>query len=107
CARHAINERNADEKEKRGSEIDDNVVQVGAHTKLAGAMQHKAIRGCKHHLEEDEEIEKVACQECAVEAHQQEQEKRMEMWPRPVPTRQRKNQRWHGKRRRQCQHEAG
>ena len=42
-------------------------------------MQRKPVRSRQEHLEENEQVEKVAGEERAVQSHQQELEQRMEM----------------------------
>ena len=45
-------------------------------------MEHQPVGGDQQHLEEDEEVEDVAGQERAVDAHELELEQRVEMPPR-------------------------
>ena len=49
-------------------------------------MQHEAVGGDQQYLEEDEQVEHVAGEEGAVQAHQLELEEGVEMTAAPVPT---------------------
>ena len=67
-------------------------------------MQEKPVRGGEHDLEEYEQVEQVARQEGAVDAHQQELKKTMKMGAGRVPAREREDQRSTGQDGRQQDH---
>ena len=71
----------------------DDVVQPGLDPRRARAVQHQAVGRGQQHLEEDEQVEQIAGQEGAVQAHQQELEQRMEMRARAMPAREREHER--------------
>ncbi|MNT46680.1 hypothetical protein D3C72_1833440 [compost metagenome] len=73
-AGHAVDQRNADQQQERGDQVDGNVLQAGADARHARAMQQQAIGRRQQHFKKHEQIEKVASQEGAVQAHQQELE---------------------------------
>ncbi|MCY1228581.1 hypothetical protein D9M72_409050 [compost metagenome] len=88
-AGRAIDQADADQEERRGSEVDSNVMQARLDAERPGAVQQQAV-GCRqHHLEEDEEVEEVAGQERAVETGDQQLEQRMEVMAGRVPARDR------------------
>ena len=80
-------------------------MQASAHALRAGPMQNQAIGRGEQHFKEHEEIEQVAGQEGAVQAHQEQLEQRMIMRADAVPTCQRKGQRSQRQRSGQSQHE--
>ena len=53
-------------------------------------MQRQAIRSREQHLEENEEVEQIAGEECTVDAHEQELKQGMEKCPHAMPASQRK-----------------
>jgi len=55
-------------------------------------MHHQPVGGDQHHLEEDEEVEKVAREKSAINPHELELEERVKMRPGPVPGRERLQQ---------------
>ncbi len=69
-------------------------------------MQEQAVGGGQHHLEEDEEIEEVAREKCAVETGYEKLEQRMEVMPRRVPPRHGIGLRGECKAARQAQHQG-
>ncbi|MEZ5905634.1 MAG: hypothetical protein R3C69_11235 [Geminicoccaceae bacterium] len=69
----------AKEEERRARVVDDSVVGAGPPPARPDAVQHQAVGGDQQHLEEDEEVEDVAGEEGAVQAHELELEERMEM----------------------------
>ena len=77
----AVDQADADQEQKRGDQVDDDVVQARLDPRRAGAVQDQAVGGGQQHLEEDEQVEQVAGQEGAVQPHQQELEKRVESVP--------------------------
>jgi len=84
-AGRAINQADADQEERRGGEIDRDVVQARLDAQRPGAVQQQAVGRRQHHLEEDEEIEEVTGEERTVEAGDQKLEQRMEMMAGRVP----------------------
>ena len=92
-ARHAVEHAHADQEEQRGGQVDREVVQAGPDPRGPRAVQDQPVGSGQHDLEEHEEVEEVAGQEGAVEAHQLELEQRVEMPARAVPARQREHQR--------------
>ena len=98
-AGHAVDQADADQEQQRGGQVDHDVVQPGLDARGARAVQHQPVGGGQQHLEEDEQVEQIAGQERAVQAHQQELEQRMEMRARAMPARERED---HGGRARGC-----
>ena len=84
-SRYAVDQAHTDQEQQRGHKIDDDIVQPGLNTRQARAVQRKAVGGGQQELEEHEQIEEVAGQERAAEAHQQELEQWMEMRSRTMP----------------------
>ncbi|KAG1080826.1 hypothetical protein G6F40_015726 [Rhizopus arrhizus] len=73
-AGHAIDQRDADQQQERSHQVHGDVLQPRADPRNARAVQQQAI-GCRQqHFEENEQVEEVARQEGAVQAHQQELE---------------------------------
>ena len=70
----AVHQGDADQENQRGDQIDHDVMQAGTHARAAGSMQQQPVGGGKHDLEKDEEVEQVAGEEAAIEAHEQELE---------------------------------
>ncbi|KAG5724028.1 hypothetical protein E4T56_gene14144, partial [Termitomyces sp. T112] len=66
----AIDQRRADQEQRRGQQIDGN---------------HQTVGSCQQYLEEHEQVEQVRRQEGAVEAHQLDLEQRMETGTGAVP----------------------
>ena len=75
------------------SRLTDDVVQARAHARRAAAVQQQPVRGGEQHLEEDEQVEQVAGEEGAVQAHELQLEQRMEVHAGPVPAGEREEQR--------------
>ena len=69
-------------------------------------MQRQSIGGSQQHFEEDEKVEKIAGQERAIQAHQQELEERMEVRARAMPAREREHDRGGSQDAGQKQHEG-
>jgi hypothetical protein len=86
-AGHAVEQGRAHQEQRGGREVDRHVVQPGLHPQPAGAVQQQAVGGRQHHLEEHEEVEEVAGQEGAVEAHELQLQQRMEVHAGAVPAR--------------------
>lgn len=84
-AGHAIQHRCADQEQRRGEQVDSDVVQAGAHPRTPRTMQQQAIGGGQQHFEEDEQVEQVGGEEGAVQPHQLDLEQRMEAGPCTVP----------------------
>ncbi|MNK56387.1 hypothetical protein D3C87_754220 [compost metagenome] len=105
-AGHTIDEADADQEEQCRNEVDGDVMQPRLDALLAGTVQQQPIGGRQHHFEENEEIEEVAGQERAVDAHQHHLEQRMEMRAGLVPLGHGIDQRRNGKQRRQQHHQA-
>src|SRR5690606_20312288 len=93
------------EEAERGGQVDGDIVHAGLDAHGAGAVHQEAVGRGQHHLEEDEEVEEVARQESAVEAHQQELEQRVEMRASGVPAGKREDERRYGEDRRQDEHQ--
>ncbi len=106
-ARDAIQQSHADEEQQRGEQVDGDVVQARAHARDAAAVQQQAVAGGQQHLEEHEEIEQVAGEEGAVQAHELQLEQHVEVHARVLPARQRVEQRGQAHRARQHRHEGG
>ena len=88
---HAVDQADADQEQQRGGEVDDDVVQPGLDARRARAVQRQPVGRGEQQLEEDEQVEEIAGQERAVEAHQQELEQRMEMRAGAMPAREREH----------------
>src|SRR3546814_8308268 len=74
-------------------EVDHHVLHAGLQPRGAAAVQHEAVGGNQQHLEEDEEVEDVAGQKGAVDAHELELEEGVEVAPAVVPAADRKSTR--------------
>ena len=85
----AVEHGHANQEQRRGREVDGDVVQAALHPCPARAMQQQAVGGREHDLEEDEQVEQVRREEGAREAHQLELEQRVVVHPRAVPARRR------------------
>ncbi|MNC29205.1 hypothetical protein D3C75_774460 [compost metagenome] len=84
-AGHAIQHRCADQEQRRGEQVDGNVMQAGTHPGAARAMQQQAIGSGQQHLEEHEQVEQVGGEEGAVQTHQLDLEQCVEAGPGTVP----------------------
>ena len=104
---NAVDQADADQKQQRGGQVDHDVVQPGLARARARAVQRQAVRRGEQQLEKDEQIEEIARQEGAIEAHQQELEQRMEMRARAMPAREREHHRGRRQDARQEQHQSG
>jgi hypothetical protein len=80
-------------------------VQPGLDARDARTVQGEPVGGGQQQFEEDEQVEKIAGQEGAVEAHQQKLEQRVEMRAGAVPAGEREHQGGGGQDARQKQHE--
>jgi len=70
-------------------------------------MQQQSVRGSQQDLEEDEQIEEITRQKCAVQAHQQKLEQRVECRCHAIPVSQRVDERGERHQRSQQQHQGG
>ena len=78
-AGQAVQQAHRDEEQRRAGEVEAHVVQRGAQPRHAGPVQQQAVGRDQQHLEEHEQVEEVAGQERAVDAHQLELEQRVEV----------------------------
>jgi len=93
CSGDAVDQRDADQEEERGGQVDDDVVQTRLHAPRARSVQQQAVGRGQHHLEEDEQVEQVAGEEGAVHPHDEELEEGMEVGPGRMPARDGEDQR--------------
>jgi hypothetical protein len=77
----AVDQRHPDQEQQRRHQVDRHVLHAGLDAAQVVAVQHEAVGGRQHHLEEHEQVEQVVGEEGAVEPHQQKLEQRMEMHP--------------------------
>ena len=88
-AGHAVDQRRADQEQERGDQIDDDVVQPGFHASGTRAVQDQSVGCGQQHLEKDEQAEQIACQERAVEPHEQELQQWLVVHAHTLPARDR------------------
>jgi hypothetical protein len=69
-AEQAVQQADREQVQRRGGDVEGDVVDAGAHPLSAAAAEHQAVGGDQQHLEEHEQVEQVGGQEGAVEAHQ-------------------------------------
>ena len=81
----AVDQRGADQEQRRGGQVGDHVMRAGLQPLAAAAMHHQPVGGDQQHLIEHEQVEQVAGQEGAVHPHQLELEQRVEMLAALVP----------------------
>ena len=84
-AGHGIDDADREQEQGRADEVDGDVVEAGLEPARAAAVQQEPVGGDQHHLEEHEQVEDVARQEGAVDAHELELEQRVEVAPARVP----------------------
>jgi hypothetical protein len=75
------------QKQRRAGKVIGDILHARAQPHLAAAMDHQPVAGDQQHLEEHEQVEGVAGQEGAADAHQLELPQRMEMPALAVPAR--------------------
>ena len=80
-----VDQADREQEQGRAGEVDRDVFQPLGDPPRAGAVQHQAVGGDQQHLEEDEQVEHVAGEEGAVDAHELELEQRVEVAAAPVP----------------------
>ncbi len=78
-AGQAVQQAHRDQEQRRAREVERHVVQRCPEPRHARAVQQQTIGGDQQHFEEYEQVEEVARQEGAIEAHQLELEQRVEM----------------------------
>ena len=78
-AEQAIQRADRNQEQRGAGQIEHDVVQAGAGSQAAAAMQNKTVGSQQQYLEEDEQIEQIAGEECAVQAEQLQLEQDMEM----------------------------
>ena len=91
-AGYAVDQGDADQEQQRGREVHGDVAQARLDARLARPVQHQAVRGRQHDLEEDEQVEQVAGEKRAVHPHHQQEEDGVETRPRPIPAREGEHQ---------------
>ena len=84
-AGYAIEGAHGNEEERRAGQIDHHVLYARLHAPGAPAVQHEAVGGDQQYLEEHEEVEDVAGQEGAVDAHELKLKEGVEVAPALVP----------------------
>src|SRR5690606_39671634 len=76
--RDAVDERDADQEEQRRPDVDRDIVKSCLDALGAKSMQQHPVGSGEQNLEEDEEIEKIAREERAVQAHDLQEEQGLE-----------------------------
>ena len=81
----AIQHGHPNQEQRRGHQVDGDVVQPGLHPCAPGAMQHQAVGRRQHDLEEHKQVEQVGREEGPTQAHQLELEQRVVVHTSAVP----------------------
>jgi hypothetical protein len=80
-----VDHAHGDQEHRGADQVGDHVLHARLHPQPAAAVHHEAVGGDEQDLEEHEEVEEVAGEEGAVDAHQLELEERVEVLAALVP----------------------
>ena len=69
-----VEQAERDQEQRGADQVDDHILHARREALRALPMQHQAIGGDQQHFEEDEQIEQIASQECAIDTKQLELE---------------------------------
>ena len=87
CACLGIDRSKRKQKERRTDQIEQHILNPCPHPCVSACVDHQAVGGYEQHLKENKEVEQIARQESADDAHELKLEQGMKMSAAIVPAR--------------------